>query len=371
MIIREIETIPVGIPIVPARAVRGSRGAHVKSPFLLVLVHTEEGLTGIGESSCTPVWSGEDSATAAHVVGTYIAPGLVGEDARDVQRLTQFLRASIAANQFTKAAVEMALWDLAGKIAGLPLHQLLGGRIQSHVRTKFSVAAASPPEAAAIATWATETGFDAMKVKVGLAPASDVARVTAVREAIGPDVLLGVDANGGWSRAEARWAIPQLSELGVAFVEQPLTPADLAGAAELRRSSPLQIIADEAVGTAADALAVVRAEAADVLSIYVGMAGGIAGAREVAAVAAAAGLGWTIGSNLEMEIAMAAHLHIASATPGVADASVPCDIISSFYYEGGLLAEPLSISAGRAEPPEGPGLGVVLDPDAVEHFRQD
>jgi L-alanine-DL-glutamate epimerase-like enolase superfamily enzyme len=371
MRITSVETIPVSVPIAPERAVTGAAGSHTRSPFLLVLVHTDAGIVGLGEASCTPVWSGEDSVVAAHVIAAYLAPAIVGEDPRDVTRLTARMQSAVAANHFAKAALEMALWDLAGKAAGLPVYQLLGGRVRDGVRTKFSVGGRPPDEAAAIAAWAVAAGFPAMKVKVGMDVAGDLARVAAVRTAVGDDVWLGVDANCGWSRAQARRAIAELAQLDIAFVEQPIAAADLAGMAELRRTSPVPIVADEAVGTPADALAVVRADAADVLSIYCGMAGGIAAGQRIAAIAATAGLGWTIGSNLELGIGLAAHLHLAIAAPGLADELVPCDIISTFYYEADILAQPLDIAAGWATPSDRPGLGVELDHDVVDRFRED
>ena len=181
--------------------------------------------------------------TAARVIDAYLAPAIVGEDPTAPERLGLRLRAAVQATLFARAGVEMALWDLAGKAAGLPLNRLLGGPVRPHVRTKFSVSGVAPDEAAEIASWAVAQGFDAMKVKVGLGLAADLARVAAVRAAIGDDVLLGVDANGGWSRAEARAALRPLHELGVAFVEQPLAPRELAawpscGARPSCRSSP-------------------------------------------------------------------------------------------------------------------------------------
>jgi muconate cycloisomerase len=115
----------------------------------------------------------------------------------------------------------------------------------------------------------------------------------------------------------------------------------------------------------------VRAEPADVLSIYVGMAGGIAAARRAAGIAQAAGLGWTIGSNLELGVGLAAHIHLAVSTPGLVDDLIPCDIISTFYYPSLLLAEPLPIGGGWCAAPDAPGLGAVVDWDAVEHYRED
>src|SRR5437667_94231 len=125
--ITSVETIPVRVPIKPELAIKSGRGGtHDTSPFLLVKVHTDAGLVGLGEASCTPRWSGEDQVSAAHFINTYFAPALVGQDPTRIDELTQSVFPLVAGNYFTKAAVEMALWDLAGKAAGKPVYELLG-----------------------------------------------------------------------------------------------------------------------------------------------------------------------------------------------------------------------------------------------------
>lgn len=176
MKITRIETIPVDVPIEQSRATRGARDDHVASPFLLVKLHTDEGFMGLGEVSCTPVWSGEDRVTAARVIASYIAPALVGEDPARITHLTTKISRAVAGNPFTKAGIEMALWDLLGKVASLPLYQLFGGAVRDVVPTKYSVSGLAPDRAAEIARWAVEQGFTAMKVKVGLDPDEDIAR---------------------------------------------------------------------------------------------------------------------------------------------------------------------------------------------------
>ncbi len=369
MKITTIETIPVRIPIDPQRAIRGGRGAHTESPFLLLKIHTDEGVVGLSEVSCTPGWSGEDQVTAAHFIREHFAPLLAGQDPTQVARLSERLRTAVAANPFTKSGLEMALWDILGKVAGLPLYRLLGGPVRDFVTTKFSVSGLAPEKAADIARWAVEQGFEAMKVKVGLEPDGDVARVRAVREAIGPEVRLGADANGGWMPRVAVQTIERLREFDLFFIEQPVPALDVTWLADVRRRTHLPVVADESVYSLQDAMAVVRAEAADVLSVYVGKGGGIGPARKTAAVAEAAGLTCTVGSNLEMGVASAAMIHLAMATPGIGAEAFPCDILSPFLYQGDLLAEPLSIEGGRARPSERPGLGVALDDDKVEYFR--
>ena len=368
MKITRIESTPVAVPLVPDRIIAGSRGTHSRSPFLIVQVHTDTGLVGLGEVSCTPGWSGEDSVTAAHIIAAYIEPALVGADPRAPEGLWPALSGAVAGHQFTKAGVEMALWDIAGKAAGLPVYRLLGGPVRPEIPTKFSVTGTEPEHASLVASWAIEQGFTAMKVKVGRGGVdADLARVAAVRAAVGTDVVLGVDANGGWSRSEAIRAGRRLEDYGVAFIEQPVAAHDLTSMAEVRSRVDVPVVADESAGTEQDAAALAAARACDILSIYVGMSGGIGPARRIAAVATSFGLGWTLGSNMELGVAMAAHMHIATATHGL-DARVPTDILSPFYYEGDVVVGPLDVRAGVAVAPDGPGLGVELDESALERY---
>ena len=364
-----IETIPICVPLKAEFAIRSGRGgSHKVSPFLLVKVHTDAGLIGIGEASCTPRWSGEDQVTGAHLIRNYLEPLLIGDNPVGIEQITQKFRLAFAANYFTKAAVEMALWDLAGKIAGKPVYELLGGKVRESVPTKWSVSGVEPEKAAAIAKWAVARGFGAMKVKVGLDAEGDVARVRAVRAAIGAKVKLGVDANGGWTLETAERTIQQLRAEGIYFVEQPLPPEELTAMAELRQRIGLPVIADESVGTMQDARAVALAGAADVFSIYVGKAGGIGPAVKIARFAAGAGIKCTIGSNLELGIGSAAMVHLALATAGITAEDYACDIIGPLFYEDDIVREPLPIAPGSARANERPGLGVELDEEKVRKY---
>jgi len=368
--ITRIETIPIRVPIKPQFAIRSGRGGgHTVSPFLLVKVHTDAGLTGLGEASCTPRWSGEDQFTGAHLIRTYLEPLLIGENPLAVEQLAQKFRLAFAGNYFTKAAVEMALWDIAGKAAGKPVYELLGGKVREFVPTKWSVSGVDPEPAAEIAKWAIEQGFQAMKVKVGIDPDGDVARVRAVREVIGPRIRLGVDANGGWTPEQAVATIARLYEFGIYFAEQPVSPEDVAQMAEVRKQIRVPVVADESIYTLQDAMTLARLGAADVFSIYVGKAGGICPAKRIAEFAESARLKCTVGSNLELGVGSAAMVHLAMATRGITAEEFPCDIIGPFCYEDDIVREPLLITPGNAIPNDKPGLGVELDDEKIERYR--
>ncbi|CAN0293714.1 unnamed protein product, partial [Phaeothamnion confervicola] len=153
MKIIRIDTTPINIPIHKDKVTLGAKGYHASSPFLIVEVHTDEGITGLGEVSCTPLWSGEDQVSAAHFIANLLGPVLIGEDPLDRSRLVSRMGTTLANNPFTKAAIEMALWDIAGKAANLPLYRLLGGAVRESVQTKYSVSGLEPAKAAALAVW--------------------------------------------------------------------------------------------------------------------------------------------------------------------------------------------------------------------------
>jgi L-alanine-DL-glutamate epimerase-like enolase superfamily enzyme len=389
MKITRIETIPVRVPLKPQLVIRGGRGlSHSVSPFLIVRIHTDAGIEGVGEASCTPRWSGEDQVTAAHFIDSYFAPLLEGETLDDVARLNVKFAGAVAGNYFTKGAVEMALWDALGRSLGKPVWQIIGSTTVSAaenkthtapfaprssllVPTKWSVSGVEPAKAAEIAAWAVAQGFKKMKVKVGIDPKTDVERVRAVRGAVSSNVKLGVDANGGWQ--SPRVAIDTINRLcdecDIYFAEQPIRAGDHNALADVRRSVRVPIIADESVYTLDDAKMLARAEAVDVFSIYIGKAGGIGPAREIAEFAQSAGIRCTIGSNLELGVGSAAMVHLALAAPAVDADAYPCDIIGPLYYEDGILKVPLPIKGGSAGVHDSPGLGVELDDEKMEKYR--
>ncbi|MBL8222880.1 MAG: hypothetical protein JNL62_26815, partial [Bryobacterales bacterium] len=151
MKITRIETIPVRVPIRPEFQIQGALGSHTESPFVVLRVHTDEGITGLGEVSCTAIWSGEDATTAVHLIAAYLEPVLVGEDPRDVERLTFQMRRALAGNPFTKSGIEIALWDILGKSVGLPVYRLLGGAVRERIPIKMSVSGTTPERAAELA----------------------------------------------------------------------------------------------------------------------------------------------------------------------------------------------------------------------------
>jgi muconate cycloisomerase len=348
------------------RAIVSSLPEHRVGQYVLVRVTDDAGRVGLGEASVTSVWSGETQAGVVALIHELLAPLVVGADPFDVEWIMRRLERAAFANSFAKAALEMALLDLQGRILGMPLCKLLGGCDPDPpvgargVRLKFVVGAVAADRAAQLAGQMVKEGWRTIKVKVGREPKADVERLRAVRAAVGADVLLTVDANGGYTVEQAIWTAARLEKLEVGLFEQPTRRGDHVAMAEVRRRSGIPIMADESVFTPQDVLDVIRAGAADVLSLYPGKHGGIRMTQYLARMAEAAGLPCTIGSNLEREVATAAMAHVAAATGNIQCERFPGDLIGPLYFEQPLTRTPLPYFADRLKVPTEPGLGVTL-----------
>ncbi|GIL25043.1 mandelate racemase/muconate lactonizing enzyme family protein [Actinocatenispora comari] len=367
--IRAVQTAPVSLTADPALTVHGAKGAHDRSDFLLVriIAGNDSGreITGYGEVSATPLWSGEDGTTAAHLIRTVLTPVLIGMPLAPVGAAEAAMDRALAGNPFTKAGVATALWDAWARVLDVPLAVALGGPYRTEVPIKLSLSG----DGAVLETVyhaARAAGFGAFKVKVGLGVDGDLARVARARELVGPDTFLGVDANGGWNRAEAARAVAGLAPYGVAFVEQPVAADDLDGLRAIRALG-VTVVADESVFGLADLVRVIRADAADVASVYIGKAGGPGRAVQLARIASAFGIRSLLGSNGELGIGAAAQLHAACAIPDLAT-ELPSDIIGAHYYTDDILAEPLDSNGSRVRINDRPGLGVTPRPDLLDRF---
>ncbi|MEX2541228.1 MAG: enolase C-terminal domain-like protein [Trueperaceae bacterium] len=358
-----IETIPVSVGVDrQVGTVADPKGFRFTSHLLIIRITTDAGIEGIGEVNGSPDWSGEIQLGSKAVIDRHLAERLVGEDPCRIR----FCMSKIArtfANPFVKAGIEMALFDILGKTLEAPLYALLGGTVRSSsLPLRFPIMPVGPEESAAAATRIVDEGCRTIKLKVGHDPlAFDLERVRRVREAVGPDVRLTVDANGGWSVNEAVRASQRLEEYDVAFVEQPVHRLDLEGLAEVRRRTVLPVMADESVFTPQDAGRCIRERAADIISVYPGKNGGILGTMAIVAMAEAAGVHCAIGSNLEWDIASAANAHVTAALPNIMVERYAADIIGPVFHTECALVTPLSVEGWRLTVPEGPGLGVALD----------
>lgn len=334
---------------------------------VLVRVETDEGVTGIGESSPWPVFA-ENCWSVKAALDRYLGPCVVGEDPFGVERLLAKMDATLADTPFAKAAIDMALYDLVGKAVGRPVFDLLGGLVNERITMSYSIANQSVEADVREVEWLLERGVRVFKIKTGVvAPAVDRARVQAIRERIGADGDLRLDYNQSIQPEHAIRILRDLEEYRPTFIEQPTRRWDVDHLAQIAAAIDTPIMADEAVFSPADALRVVRAHAADIISIKLMKPGGIARSRRIAAIAEAAGIPCYAGAMWESGVGIAASLHFMSATPNVrygSDFYIPY-----FLMQRDILKEKPRFEQGSVYVPRGPGLGVELDEAAVREFR--
>jgi L-alanine-DL-glutamate epimerase-like enolase superfamily enzyme len=390
MKIRDVRTIRVEYTL--PRPVFDANYAMATKPALLVEVETDDGLVGLGEAA----HFGGPLVSTATVIEQELRPHLVGEDPREIERLWELMHRRAykhARGGIVIAAmsgVDIALWDLRGKMAGMPLWRLLGGyrkRVPAYATGGFYAEGKGIPELTDEMRGYVRHGFRAVKMKVGrnsgiegsalrvmahrgvceVSPAEDLARVRAVRETIGPDVRLMIDANGAWDVPTAVKMGRALEELDIYWFEEPVWPDDVAGSAEVARKLVMPIAGYEtcSYGTVhfRDYIA---ARAVHFVQPDVAWAGGLTETLKIAHMAEAANL--PLAPHIHgSAVAVAAAVHLLGA---VRNGSMAEMVFPAHPLMAELVREPLTVdSTGHIELSERPGLGLDLDPDMVKRYR--
>jgi len=334
----------------------------VYNGFLLQLV-TDIGLTGLGEAApnfevCHETIEGTAQACRA------MAPLVRGSNplAREaiLEKLEPWRHTAAAA----LAAYDIALWDLAGKIAGLPIRDLIGGYRQA-IPNEMTIGIKELAETVAEAMRIKASGMYAeIKLKLGLDPDLDVKRVHAVRAAVGPTFPLHVDANQGYDREGALRVLQALVGAEIDFAEQPVPAEDTESLRWVSDRSPIPITADEAIHTPEDALALVRSHACSMLNVKLQKVGGISRALDILAIARAAGIPCMIGCMTETPVGIAAGAHVALGSPAVTHVDLDGCIDLAFRPTTGGI----EIRGDQLTVPDRPGLGVELNDQYRNHF---
>ena len=361
--IARIEIFPLRLALHEPFAV--SYATQYDIPTILVRVTTSDGAIGWGESTPDPNVTGETYHSTIAVLEHDLAPAVLGLDARDREGVIRAMDARVEAVPAAKAAIDIAVHDLVAKASGVPLWALLGGRSKPHLTISRVVSIKTPDAMAADALQHVRDGFETVKLKVGdpTNPRGDVARVAAVREAVGPDIGIKIDVNQGWQTPGiAIPAIRAMLAIGPDYIEQPVDQHDLAALAEVRRATGAPIMADECVHGVREMQRVVELRAADLVNIKLMKTGGLVKATRVNAIAEAAGIVGQVGTMVESSIASAAGLHFAMAHANVRT----CEMGGPLMIAGDIGDLRSSYDQNRITLPDGPGLGVELDVEAIE-----
>lgn len=382
MKITRIETFNVALPWRRLHKMAFPSGAI--GNYVIVRVHTDEGIEGLGEATVIKEWGGdygryfgESPELTVAVIGSVLAPALVGEDPFAIEKAHRKMDLAIKGYPYAKTALDEALYDIKGKALGVPVYELLGGLFREEIPLAHSLGWMEYDVATAEAAAAVAEGIRTIKIKVGRSAEYDVKIVREVRRTVGDDVDIVVDANQGWPTPKyAVTILRQMQEERIRYAEQPVE--GLARMAQITRVVDVPIMADESAWTPQDVLEIVERGAADMISLYTTKPGGLFKAKKVAAVAEAAGLPLNVNGSHETGVGNAANLHLVASTAAVTEAGVfpvttikgnePTQMAGKMYLDD-IITQPFEYRDGNLVVPSGPGLGIELDEDKVETYR--
>lgn len=353
---------------IPARAVHSHGSGDVSGiNAALCEIVTDTGLTGWGEASPWPVFTGtlDGNAAALHV---HLRPHVIGRDPVQIEAIMAKAEQCLVGHTEAKAALECALLDITGQIAGLSIAELVGGRQRASIPLSFSVA--NPDFDADLLDVARlwEDGVRIFKLKTGFADHGfDLMRLEKLRKLYGDEARLRIDYNQGLPAFDAIRHIRDLELFRPDFVEQPVRMFEREALAEITRAVDVPIMADESVFDVRDAVRGASARIADIFSLKTAKSGGIRRCIEIAAIARASGIEVYGGCMFETSIAHMAGAQLMAAIP---DLTLGCEFYMSTYYaEADLAAIPFPVSNGHVHVPTTPGLGAVPDPAVLEKYR--
>ena len=352
--IEDVEIYPFNLPLrEPFHIALGTISA---AENILVRLRTREGVVGWGESCPYAAVTSETQATDL-AVAKDLANFVRGRDPFTLGAIMAEMDGFSPANTSIKAALEMAIWDICGKLAGQPVYKLLGAYRDSF-ETDITVGMNSPAKMASEATKYVQDGFKTLKIKLGEGPVPDTARMKAIRDAIGYDIKLRTDANQGWTAAETVRSLRMMEKYQMQICEQPVPYWNVEGLKFARDNSPTPIMADESVHSPHDAFAVTRANAVDCINIKLMKAGGIMRGAQIATVAAAAGVTCMVGCMEETRLGLTAGAHLVCSQKNI----VYADLDSFMSLSVDPVMGGMQVKGGIVTLPNAPGLGVDVDP---------
>ena len=353
---------------IPVKAVHSHGSGDVSGVNSVILeLETDGGVTGWGEASPWPVFTGTAEACAA-ALHVHLRPHVLGADPVQVARHMETADRVIVGCPEAKAALETALLDITGRISGLSVSELLGGRHRDAVPLSFSVA--NPDFDADLEDIAriTGDGVGILKVKTGFAGHGfDRMRLERLRKEFGDALSIRIDYNQGLRATDAIRTLRDLEGFGLTFIEQPVRRHERAALAGITRAIDTPVMADESVFDAREAMEGVSMRLADIFALKIMKSGGLRRALEVAAIARTGGIDVYGGCMFETGIAHAAGAQLMAALP---DLELGCEFyMSTYYLREDILADPFPVRGGMVHVPDGPGLGVTVDPDRLAACR--
>ncbi|WP_434694891.1 muconate/chloromuconate family cycloisomerase [Pseudomonas sp. Z1-14] len=366
--IENISTQRLDIPF--SQPIRMSFGELDRLNLVLVRLTDVQGVVGYGEATIMggPYWGPESIEAVQVAIDRYLAPHITNVRFAGIEEFSHRLARLVRGNAAARSALEMAAFDLLGHQQQMSVKNLLGGCCRDRVEVAWTLSTGS--EAGDILEGEhamLSRGHRRFKLKFGQGKADEeLARIVGIAEAFRGRATIILDINQGWDLTTALRYFPVLEEAGIDCIEQPLPMTDHQGAARLRSSSTMDIIADESLVDLRSTFEVARTGAASAVSLKPNRDGGLLASRRIACVAAAAGLKLYGGTSLESSLGTAASLHLYSSLP---ELQLGSELFGPLRLQTDIVKERLLPRNGGLKAPCGPGLGVVIDEDMVRTLR--
>lgn len=325
---------------------------------IVVIMRTKDGCAGYGECSPYMTINGE-SVDTCFIVGQYLAQVLKGKEALQIAACMEAMDKTIYANSSIKSAFDIALHDIAAQHAGVPVYKFLGGEKNKILETDMTVSMGDPQKMKADAIKFKEQGFPAIKVKLGESLEKDVARIKAIREGIGNEHPLRIDANQGWHTADKAIEVLQaLNMYSIEHCEEPIARHRFMELNKVSAASPIPIMADESCGDEHDAERLIQLNACSMFNIKLGKSSGFYKGLKIAEAGAKAGMHMQVGGFMESRLGMTAAAHLALANNNIQH----CDFDTPLMFtEDPVLGGIHYLEKGVIDLPDIPGLGAVID----------
>ncbi len=344
-----------------------SYGTLTHTRAVIARLTTDNGLVGIGEANPTPPFTAETPGGVMAAMADYVWPAIRGAECSSINALLDRLDILLGGNAMAKGAIDMALHDLAGKALGVPCHRLLGGARHTHLDVLWPLGSGTAEEDAAVLEQKIAEGYRCFMLKMGSQPIGDeIARLDALFARYGETLDIIVDANQGWSAAQAMDFVRRAAGFPLRLIEQPLAASDRDGLKRVRDAASQPVSADESLQSEADALDLLRAAAVDVFSIKVSKNGGLRSSRKIAELGAAFGVTCLMNSMLEFGVTQAASLQLGVTLSNLMP--VGHAYMSTLRLTGDVTDFSRLVDNGRVRPGDAPGLGIELDLDKLDHF---
>lgn len=366
MKIAKIEAIPYSIPYL--HPLHFASGAVHDADHVLVRVSTDEGIVGTADTPPRPYTYGETQKSVVAVIEDIFAPQLVGLEVLNREQ-TQTILSRTVHNQTAKGAIDIAIWDVIGQALGQPVTKLLGGFADS-MRVSHMLGFKPAPELLELALECRETyGITTFKLKTGRHPIDlDVAAATMLREGLGEEAEIYMDANRGWSANEAMEVLRRTSDLGLQFMEEPDDAREVLGRRRLVEKSPIPIAADESAPNLGEAAREILTGGANLLAVKTARSGFTEGTK-IVGMAEGMGVDVYVGNQIDTQVGTIASVVFGAA---LSHTSKRAGELSNFLdMSDDLIAEPLTIAEGRIRVPQAPGVGTTIDEEKLAAYRLD